>query len=416
MVQAPYPKPFDEDYRLQVLRRLNILDSEPEPEFDRLTMLACRHFGTKFAVISLIDADRQWFKSTCGLDARETPREQAFCAHTIMESEILFVLDATQDKRFNTNPLVVGPPNIRFYAGAPIHVENAAIGTLCIIDDKTRDAFGPDDQESLAAFAKIAEDALAVRIQSHRKTEALAQEAERLAEAGETAKAQFLALMSHELRTPLNAVIGFAECISSELLGPVEPAKYKEFAERIAVGGKRQLRLVNRLLELTSEGRVDVVDEVVDLRALVARCIETLSGETLMAGVTVAVGAPDSTVTLEADRLHLEQILLEVIGNAVKFTPQGGRIYIEYDIDTDDAVVLEIRDTGTGIADEAFADALAVFGRLDAEGDKAIEGLGVGLPIAKKLAELHGAELTLSSPAERGTRVVVRFPSYRTVR
>ncbi|MGD8808600.1 MAG: GAF domain-containing sensor histidine kinase [Gammaproteobacteria bacterium] len=418
MAKPPYPIPFDENYRLRVLEELSILDSEPEPEFDRLVWLATRHFGTKFAVISLIDAQRQWFKAICGLDAAETPREDAFCAHAIIGNEMLVVLDATKDKRFDTNPLVTGPPHIRFYAGKPLTVNGTAIGTLCVIDDKPRDAFGPEDAESLSAFAKIAEDELSLRAYTRKATEALSEqvrEARRLADAGETAKAQFLALMSHELRTPLNAVIGFADCIAREMMGPVEPVQYREFAERIAIGGRRQLGLVERLLELTSRGRVEVEEETIHLQPLLERCVELAAGEAMIAGVTIANTMPDEPVSIRADRVHVEQMLLELIGNAIKFTPRDGQVALALARDAENAVTIAVTDTGDGIADEAMDEALAVFGRIATEDGQRPGGIGIGLPIVKKLAELHGAALTLSTPAGGGTRAEISFPAYRSV-
>ncbi len=418
MTNALYPKPFDEDYRLQVLEDLALLDTDPAPEYDRLVWLAKRHFGTKFALISLVDKDRQWFKACAGLDVTETPREVAFCTHAIMKREIFVVLDATGDPRFKENPVVVGPPHVRFYAGKPLVINGAAIGTLCIIDDKPRQVFDEEDRESLDAFAQIAIAEIEIRDNTRQAADSVVKQyhgALRLFQAGENAKAQFLATMSHELRTPLNAVIGFADCISGELLGPVEPPKYKEFAKRIADGGRRQLSLIDRLLELTDAGSVEVFEEVIDLRALASRCIDSLSGETLVAGVGMDVRLPDAAVLLKGDPVHVTQILLELISNAIKFTPQGGRICVEVSVDSDNCAVIAVDDTGIGIDEAALNEALAVFGRLNTKGDRVYQGAGLGLPIINKLAELHGAALSLSAPGTGGTRASIRFPRYRTV-
>lgn len=116
MISAP--KPADETCRLAALRALNILDTEPEERFDRITRLAQRLFGTSMATVTLVDSDRQWFKSGVGAEpGNEDPRDISFCAHAILEPETMIVADARQDERFAGNPLVVGDPNIRFYAG-----------------------------------------------------------------------------------------------------------------------------------------------------------------------------------------------------------------------------------------------------------------------------------------------------------
>jgi len=129
----------DKPARLAALHDLRVLDSVPEEAFDRLTRWAAGHFQVPIALVSLIDADRQWFKSACRLDAPETPRDVAFCNHTILSSRPTVVEDARSDPRFRGNPLVLGEPGIRFYAGAPVVTPDGyAVGTFCIIDRKPR--------------------------------------------------------------------------------------------------------------------------------------------------------------------------------------------------------------------------------------------------------------------------------------
>jgi PAS domain S-box-containing protein len=133
------PKPEGEERRLGALRALDVLDTPPEEAFDRLTRVASRILGTPIALVSLVDEDRQWFKSRVGLDATETPREHAFCAWAIHEPKVFEVADATRDPRFADNPLVVGDPGIRFYAGAPLVTDEGLLGTLCVIDRTPRE-------------------------------------------------------------------------------------------------------------------------------------------------------------------------------------------------------------------------------------------------------------------------------------
>ena len=133
------PKPPDEAIRLAQLRALALLDSYPEERFDRITRLAQRLFDVPIALVTLVDEDRQWFKSRQGLDVAETPRESAFCAHAILGDEVMQVQDSMADERFATNPLVLGDPGIRFYAGCPIEGPGGAkLGTLCVIDREPR--------------------------------------------------------------------------------------------------------------------------------------------------------------------------------------------------------------------------------------------------------------------------------------
>ncbi|PYY88725.1 GGDEF domain-containing protein [Pseudomonas sp. TKO26] len=157
-----YPgKPNNEALRVQTLKELNILDTSPQERFDRLTRLAKRLFNVPIALVSLVDSDRQWFKSSVGLNATETARDISFCGHAILGDQIFTVRDAELDERFHDNPLVIGEPGIRFYAGCPLTVSNgSALGTLCLIDVKPRDL---DDEERalLRDLARMAEQELA---------------------------------------------------------------------------------------------------------------------------------------------------------------------------------------------------------------------------------------------------------------
>lgn len=155
--------PTNENARVAALRQLGLLDTLPEDSFDRITRLAQRVTGTPIALLSLVDVDRQWFKSKQGLDADETARDVSFCGHAIHSRDILEVPDATLDQRFLDNPLVVGAPGIRFYAGCPIAApDGALIGTLCVIDSRAR-TMTAEDRAALRDLAAIVEQELQLR-------------------------------------------------------------------------------------------------------------------------------------------------------------------------------------------------------------------------------------------------------------
>ena len=153
------PLPPHEKTRLAALRASGLLDSLPEERFDRLTRMACKLFNVDIALVSLVDDDRQWFKSRCGLDVEQTSRSASFCAHTILENEVLLVPDTYLDPRFHDNPLVLGTPFIRFYAGFPIYLKGSPIGTFCIIDSQPRPVPVPDLRH-LVEFAQLVTDEL----------------------------------------------------------------------------------------------------------------------------------------------------------------------------------------------------------------------------------------------------------------
>ncbi len=161
-MEAP-PIPFDEEQRLASLRSLGLLDTAPEERFDRITRMAQRLFDVPIALVSLVDEDRQWFKSRSGLDLAETPRTASFCAHAIVHDDnVLLVEDALEDRRFADNPLVIGAPNIRFYAGAPIAgPDGSLLGSLCVIDRRPR-GMSQEDQHALQELAHMIEHEIAV--------------------------------------------------------------------------------------------------------------------------------------------------------------------------------------------------------------------------------------------------------------
>ena len=153
--------PQDEHARLETLRSLTILDTPPEERFDRLTRMAKRLFGVPIALVSLVDENRQWFKSCYGLSVSETPRDISFCGHAILGNEVFIIPDTVEDERFADNPLVLSDPRIRFYAGCPLSAPNGRkLGTLCIIDRQPR-RFGKEDLEALQDLASMVERELA---------------------------------------------------------------------------------------------------------------------------------------------------------------------------------------------------------------------------------------------------------------
>ncbi len=142
MLTTPYPIPANEEERLRALAEYNLMDSPPEEDFDRLVGLAARLFNVPIVLISLLARDRQFFKARVGLDVCETSRDVSFCAHAILQDDILFIPDATKDPRFASNPLVLGPPFIRFYAGKPLAApKGEKVGTVCLIDSEPHAEF-----------------------------------------------------------------------------------------------------------------------------------------------------------------------------------------------------------------------------------------------------------------------------------
>lgn len=246
-----------------------------------------------------------------------------------------------------------------------------------------------------------------------RETLAAAVRARNEAEEANAAKSQFLATASHELRTPLNAILGFSEIMERELFGPLGSPRYREYMRDIRDSGYHLLALINDLLDLAKieAGRLDLQLEPVDMSALAQNCARLMQARAAEAGVALQVRAEPGILVM-ADKLKIKQIALNLLSNAVKFTPKGGQVELSV-VEADGTVILAVRDTGLGMSAEEVRIALEPFGQLDSRISEEREGTGLGLPLAKGLAELHGGSLTIDSLKGAGTTVTVRIPSLR---
>ncbi|HEY1930718.1 MAG TPA: ATP-binding protein [Acetobacteraceae bacterium] len=229
-------------------------------------------------------------------------------------------------------------------------------------------------------------------------------------------KSQFLANMSHELRTPLNAIIGFSQLIRDASAGPVD-ARYRSYADDIHAAGQHLLDLINDILDLSKieVGRMALREELVDIADVVRKCGRLVQASAREKGQGLEWELSPDLPYLRADELRLKQILLNLLSNAIKFTPQGGCIRIAAASRPDGAVVLSVADNGIGMRSEDIVTALTPFQQIDRGLSRGRDGTGLGLPLAKTLAELHGATFDVESRPGIGTTVVIAMPPVRTV-
>jgi PAS domain S-box-containing protein len=258
-------------------------------------------------------------------------------------------------------------------------------------------------------------DCILLDITQERQAQAALQEAKEAAELASRSKTEFLANMSHELRTPLNAVIGFSEVMQQELFGPIQNAHYREYLRDIRESGRHLLELINDLLDVArlEVGQLQLDEGEVDVQRVIGSCLRMVSDRATEAGLALSAQPLPVAVSLTADERKLKQILLNLLGNAIKFTPKGGSVTLKSALAPDGGLELAVQDTGIGIAPEDIPAALDMFGQIDRSLSRKYEGAGLGLPLSKSLAELHGGTLHISSEVGVGTRVAVRLPPER---
>jgi len=243
-------------------------------------------------------------------------------------------------------------------------------------------------------------------------------EARRRAEAANNAKSRFLATMSHELRTPLNAILGFSEVMKTELFGPMDNPTYREYAGNILDSGRHLLHLINEILDLTriEAGRYELHEEPVRLADVAAECHKLLKLRADGKGLQVVEEFEPDLPVVWADQRAMRQISLNLMSNALKFTPRGGRITLAVGSTDDGGQYLSVRDTGPGIPEDEIPKVLQAFGQGALAHQTAEGGAGLGLAIVHNLIELHGGTLDLRSELRKGTDATVILPAYRVLR
>ncbi len=272
-----------------------------------------------------------------------------------------------------------------------------------------------DEMRTLvAAFNSMLDEIQTRDHQLQRKNEELGK-AKEFAEGANRAKSHFLANISHELRTPLNAIIGFSSILINQLFGPLGHAKYGEYSKDINEAGVHLLDIINDILDLSKAeaGRLQMVFEDVFIERAINKCISITSERSSEAGVTISTDIPRGLPPIMADRLRFIQIMLNVLSNAVKFTPRGGSVHITVNTQSRGShvtdFVISVRDTGIGMSQEHIEKAFQSFGQIDSDLNRKYEGTGLGLPLTKKLVDLHHGSIRIQSELNVGTMVELHF-------
>ena len=357
-------------------------------------------FNVQTALISLIDVERQWFKSRQGIEGTETPRNLAFCSHAILEDDILVVPDARLDERFAGNPYVLGDPNVRFYAGAPLKGPNGyRVGTLCVLGPQDR-SFTRADRALLRDLADWAEIELS-NLELARALAALRREDQR--------KQEFVAMLAHELRTPLTAIRGALGLVSSGAVGSL-PAKASALLQTATRNAERLSALVNDFLDLEKFASGDTALEVSphDLNRLARQAAEDNAALANTCGMRIVTLLQDTPVYANVDANRLTQVLTNLLSNATKFSPAGSAIDLSVRVD-DSKAIITVRDRGPGIPVEFVARLFQRFAQVNAIDNKSQRGTGLGLAICKTLIEGMRGDIRYRAAQGGGSEFVIEF-------
>lgn len=392
------PLPANEAERLDALRRYDILDTAPEQELDDLTRLVSYICGTPMAMLSLIDSDRQWFKSRVGTDTTETPRDIAFCAHAILDTDLFVVPDAARDVRFKDSPLVTDGMRVRFYAGMPlITPDGHALGTLCAVDRVPRE-LTPEQKDALQALARQTMTHFRLR-ESYIQLRKL-----------EELRDSLTHMIVHDLRQPLQALLGGLETVP--LMGELSEEQ-SEFLQMSHQGGEILLGMINDLLDINKmeEGSLKLERADLDPHTVVQAAVSQLRMLARERKLALEQDLPPDLPPICADADKLRRTLANLLGNAVKFTPNGGRITASARRAEDrDSLVFCIEDTGEGIPEEAFGRIFEKFGQVETRKAGRKMSTGLGLTFCKMVVEAHGGRIWVESELGKGSRFLFTIP------
>lgn len=412
MLIAPLPK--DEKLRLEELLRYQILDTSEEKVFDDLTQLAAQICQTPIALVSLIDSNRQWFKSKIGLDVCETPRDISFCSHTILENRVFIVENALEDERFCDNPLVLLDPKIQFYAGSVLVSPNGfTLGTLCVIDHKPR-TLRLEQVEALQSLSRQVISQLELRSKLT-ELDQKKQELQKLwhqAQSANKAKTEFLANMSHEIRTPLGAIIGFNDILIRKSKELHLPDYFQEFQKNIRSSSRMLLELINNILDISKieAGKMEVSEEIIRISDLIGDIHDCYHLEAAKKNINFKYEIDSKfPSTISSDRTKILQILTNLIGNAIKFSPTGKEILLRV-INNGSTISFLVVDQGIGIPEDRIASIFDAFEQADQSTARHYGGTGLGLAITKKLTELLGGTISVESELGKGSTFCAIIP------
>jgi signal transduction histidine kinase len=403
-------KPVDDPVRLAALHETELLDSPPEAAFDRFTDLVCRSVKCQVSLVSLVDINRQFFKSARGLpaemaDLRETPLTHSFCQHVVKGGRPLVVNDAKEDPRVCDN-LAVSELGVIAYLGVPILTEdNLVLGSLCAIDTAPRE-WTSDEVETMEALAE----AVGSEIRLRTLTQRLRESVDRLEES-QRERDEMLHILLHDLRNPVGAVITCLTMLEDKPDGSDEKTELMQICRQ---SSKECLNLLNSLVTKNRDesGGYRLQREPIEVAPLLRHIYQLAKPQADYADHTLSVTYPEATLPLQADSSLLARVLMNLLSNAIKYTPSGGTIHLSAQLSHDQQDwVFEVEDNGPGIPEDkqhTLFEKYATAGSPLRSGDTSF---GLGLYFCKKAVEAHQGVIEMTTKPDGGSRFTVTLPA-----
>ncbi len=412
---STFPTPINEEARLSALHWLKILDTPQDERFDRIVRLAAAHFGTPMARITFVDRTRTWYKSCVGPAASEGPRSVALCAHTIMADDILVSCDLSKDARFCDSQQVIGGPKLRFYAASPITLDDGMrVGSLCLIDVVPREDFSDEDRTFLSDLAQIVVHELELHRLSVSRENNLDDTKRRLAIA-RSAKERFMNMVSHELKTPLFHIVGFADILASQRMGPLGNKAYVDFARSLCSSAEHLDGLVNRVLQFASAetGELRLSETTVTTDTVVKKCLKLVRLRAATAKVSVRLLIDeDAPARIFVDEIQYVEAVVQILNNAIAFSSHD-EVVLHCRPAQDGGLCIGVLDRGAGFEPDQIEHLLAPFTQAEEGFSRRHDGMGLGLAVSRAIMELHGGKLKLANRPNGGACVELALPASR---
>ncbi len=409
MKKAPIPK--NEKERIKAVRKIKLLDTAPETRFDRITKLASRLLGTPISTLTLVDTNREWFKSVCGLSQNEGERAISFCGHAMLADGLFIIPDTKKDKRFADNPMVVGKPYIRFYAGVPIFsADGHRIGTFCVKDHRPR-TLSKNDIELLKALAAWSQAEINlhnvdVALQTVQKMEKQhAQIMKKKLEQRENKKRyEFISMISHQLRTPVSSARFVLEMMQEEKSSESLRKAYQKIVSLNDIIGTL-LFFIENGDHMESFGTYQ--PDCVNINNALRGQMQLLEQYCVGKKITVSWNVPTESVVW-CNPIVLNRILYSVLENAIMYNRESGLVTISAKTDATH-VIVTVQDTGYGVPAKEKKKIFSKYFRATNASLGNNEGSGLSLYIAYTLIKMFAGNVRFDTVEGVGSTVTLFF-------